>query len=92
MEVNMRFRYPSVIADFGYESEEAYEYLKRKGQIPYMKLQTYKNITSKKNEKTLLKYNKNPAICFETQKIIEFFAIKSKSATRSSSLMILRHC
>ena len=40
MEVNLGFRYPSVTADSGYESEEAYEYLKSQGQIPYIKPQT----------------------------------------------------
>ncbi len=35
LEVNLGFRYPSVTADSGYESEEAYEYLKSQGQIPY---------------------------------------------------------
>lgn len=43
MEVNLGFRYPSVTADSGYESEEAYEYLKSQGQIPYIKPQTYEN-------------------------------------------------
>lgn len=35
------FRYPDVTADSGYESEEAYAYLKEQEQVPYIKLQTY---------------------------------------------------
>ena len=41
MEENLGFRYPSVTADSGYESEEAYDYLSSKEQIPYIKPQTY---------------------------------------------------
>lgn len=41
MEKQLRFRYPSVTADSGYESEEAYDYLKNQEQIPYIKPQTY---------------------------------------------------
>lgn len=35
------FRYPSVTADSGYESEEGYTYLRECGQTPYIKPQTY---------------------------------------------------
>ena len=41
MEKHLSFRYPSVTADSGYESEEAYDYLKQRKQIPYIKPQTY---------------------------------------------------
>jgi len=37
----MGFAYPSITADSGYESEEAYQYLEKKGQTPYIKPQTY---------------------------------------------------
>lgn len=41
MEKQLGFRYPSVTADSGYESEEAYDYLKEQEQTPYIKPQTY---------------------------------------------------
>ena len=41
MEKQLEFRYPSVTADSGYESEEAYDYLEQQKQIPYIKPQTY---------------------------------------------------
>ncbi len=41
MEKNLGFSYPSVTADSGYESEEAYDYLSSKEQKPYIKPQTY---------------------------------------------------
>lgn len=41
MKEHLGFQYPSVTADSGYESEEAYDYLKSQGQTPYIKPQTY---------------------------------------------------
>jgi len=41
MEKQLGFRYPSVTADSGYESEEAYDYLESQKQKPYIKPQTY---------------------------------------------------
>ena len=41
MEKNLGFRYPSVTADSGCESEEAYTYLRSVKQKPYIKPQTY---------------------------------------------------
>ncbi len=41
MEMQLGFRYPSVTADSGYESEETYDYLKQQNQTPYIKPQTY---------------------------------------------------
>lgn len=41
MNKKLGFCYPSVTADSGYESEEAYDHLKSQGQIPYIKPQTY---------------------------------------------------
>lgn len=41
MEKQLGFHYPSVTADSGYESEEAYDYLKEQKQAPYIKPQTY---------------------------------------------------
>jgi hypothetical protein len=41
MDEKLGYYYPSVTADSGYESEEGYSYLKEKGQVPYIKPQTY---------------------------------------------------
>jgi len=41
MEARLGYTYPSVTADAGYESEEAYAYLKEKEQISYIKPQNY---------------------------------------------------
>lgn len=41
LEEKLGFTYPSITADSGYESEEAYDYLEKKNQAPYIKPQTY---------------------------------------------------
>lgn len=41
MSEKLVFRYPSVTADSGYESEEDYTYLREQKQKPYIKPQTY---------------------------------------------------
>ena len=41
LEEKLGFRYPSVTADSGYESEEAYSYLAEKEITPFIKPQTY---------------------------------------------------
>ena len=41
MEEKLGFRYPSVTADSGYESEEGYTYLWEQNQKAYIKPQTY---------------------------------------------------
>lgn len=41
MEEQIGFRYPGVMADSGYESEEGYSYLREQKQKPYIKPQTY---------------------------------------------------
>ncbi len=41
MEEKLGFRYPSVTADSGYESEEGYTHLRECGQAAYIKPQTY---------------------------------------------------
>lgn len=41
MEEKLGFRYPSITADSGYESEEGYTYLREQGRKPYIEPQTY---------------------------------------------------
>lgn len=41
MKERLGYKYPSITADAGYESEEAYTFLEKEGQEPYIKPQTY---------------------------------------------------
>ena len=55
MEKKLGFRYPSVTADSGYESEEAYEYLSGAGQKAYIKPQTYEKWKKRSFKKDISK-------------------------------------
>ena len=55
METKLGFRYPSVTADSGYESEEAYEYLSGAEQKPYIKPQTYEQWKKRSFKKDISK-------------------------------------
>lgn len=55
MERKMGFRYPSVTADSGYESEEGYTYLREQKQKPYIKPQTYEKWKKRSFKKDISK-------------------------------------
>lgn len=55
MEERLGFKYPSITADSGYESEEAYEFLKENEQIPYIKPQTYEKWKKRSFKKDISK-------------------------------------
>lgn len=55
MEEKLGFRYPSVTADSGYESEEGYSYLKANKQVPYIKPQTYEKWKKRSFKKDISK-------------------------------------
>lgn len=66
MEKNLGFRYPGVTADSGYESEEAYTYLREQKQKPYIKPQTYEK-WKKRSFKQDIVLSFAPALSFKTQ-------------------------
>ena len=55
MEEKLNFRYPSITADSGYESEEGYSYLRENKQIPYIKPQTYEKWKKRSFKKDISK-------------------------------------
>ena len=55
MEEKLGFRYPSVTADSGYESEEGYRYLRDQKQKPYIKPQTYEKWKKRSFKKDISK-------------------------------------
>lgn len=62
MKEKLMFEYKSVTADSGYESEEAYEYLKKNNQKPFIKPQTYEKWKKRSFKKDIskrenMKYN-----------------------------------
>lgn len=99
MEVNLGFRYASVTADTGYESEEAYEYLKSQGQIPHIKLQTYEKWKKRSFKKDISK-RENMAYAEETdtytchagRKLKEVSKKKQKSKSGYQSEVTVYEC
>ncbi len=86
IEANLGFRYPSVTADLGYESEEAYEYLKSQEQIPYIKPQTYEKWKKRSFKKDISKresmaYDEaaDTYTCHAGKRLKEVFKRKQKS-------------
>ena len=86
METKLGFRYPSVTADSGYESEEAYEYLSGAKQKPYIKPQTYEKWKKRSFKKDIskrenMRYDEavDTYICYAGKKLREVSARKQKS-------------
>ena len=99
LEANLRFRYPSVTADSGYESEEAYEYLKSQDQIPYIKPQTYEKWKKRSFKKDISKrenmaYEKesDTYTCHAGKKLKEVFKKKQKSKSGYQSEVTVYEC
>ena len=86
MEKELNFRYPSVTADSGYESEEAYSYLRETGQAPYIKPQTYERWKKRSFKKDISKrenmaYDKatDTYTCYAGKKLHPIYIKKQKS-------------
>ncbi len=80
------FRYPSITADSGYESEEGYTYLREQNQKPYIKPQTYEKWKKRSFKKDIskrenMKYDAetDSYICHEGKRLNEVYIKKQKS-------------
>ena len=86
MEEKLGFRYPSITADSGYESEEGYTYLREQNQKPYIKPQTYEKWKKRSFKKDIskrenMKYDAetDSYICHEGKRLNEVYIKKQKS-------------
>lgn len=99
LEEKLYFKYPSITADSGYESEEGYTYLEENGQIPYIKPQTYerwkkrsfKNDISKREN---MDYDKSSDTytCHNGKKLTKQFVKTSKSKSGYKSEVTVYEC
>ena len=99
MEGKLGFRYPSVTADSGYESEEGYTYLREQKQKAYIKPQTYekwkkrsfkRDISKRENmgyEETTDTYT-----CHGGKKLKPLFVKKQKSKSGYESEITVYEC
>ena len=85
MDEKLGFRYPSVTADSGYESEEGYTYLRETRQTPYIKPQTYEKWKRRSFKQDISK-RENMAYdaatdvytCYAQKKLSPFFVKKKE--------------
>ena len=99
VEAKLESLYPSVTADSGYESEEAYEYLSRAGQTPYIKPQTYKKWKKRSFKKNIskrenMKYDEaaDTYTCHAGKKLRAVFVRKQKSKSGYQSEVTVYEC
>ena len=99
MDKKLGFRYPSVTADSGYESEEGYTYLRSSGQKPYIKPQTYEKWKKRSFKQDISKrenmeYDKetDTYTCHAGKKLKALFVKKQKSKSGYESEVTVYEC
>ena len=99
LEKNLGYRYPSVTADSGYESEEGYHYLQEHKQMPYIKPQTYET-WKKRSFKNDISKRENMAYhdkddtytCHAGKKLYPIYIKKQKSKSGYLSDVTVYEC
>ena len=99
MEERLNYRYPSITADSGYESEEGYSYLREQGQIPYIKPQTYEKWKKRSFKQDISKrenmeYDEanDEYICHNRKRLRPIFIRKQKSKSGYVSDVTVYEC
>ena len=99
MEKHLGFSYPSVTADSGYESEEAYDYLKSQNQKPYIKPQTYEKWKKRsfkqdisKRENMSYDFEKDTYTCHAGKILSPLYIKKQKSKNGYESEVTVYEC
>ena len=99
MEKHIGFRYLSVTADSGYESEEAYDYLREQEQAAYIKPQTYEKWKKRsfkqdisKRENMNYDENSDTYICHAGKMLSAIYMKKQKSKNGYESNVTVYEC
>ncbi len=99
MEKKLGFRYPSVTADSGYESEEGYTYLREQKQKPYIKPQTYEKWKKRSFKQDISKRENmgyeeatDTYTCHARKKLKPLFIKKQKSKSGYESEVMVYEC
>ena len=99
MEKNLGFRYPSITADSGYESEEGYTYLQEQKQKLYITPQTYEKWKKRSFKQDISKrenmgYDETADIytCHAGKKLRPIFLKKQKSKSGYESEVTVYEC
>ena len=99
MEKKVGFRYSSVTADSGYESEETYTYLRERKQKPYIKPQTYEKWKKRSFKQDISKrenmgYDEitDTYLCHARKELKPLFIKKQKSKSGYESEVTVYEC
>ena len=99
MEKQLGYRYPSVTADSGYESEEAYDYLREQEQAAYIKPQTYEKWKKRsfkqdisKRENMNYDASTDTYVCHAGKTISPLYVKKQKSKNGYESEVTVYEC
>lgn len=99
MEEKLGYRYPSVTADSGYESEEGYSFLRENKQKPYIKPQTYEKWKKRSFKKDISKrenmgYDEEQDVytCHAGKKLNAQYIRKQKSKSGYESEVTVYEC
>ena len=99
IDKNLNYKYPSVTADAGYESEEAYAYLAENNQTSYIKPQIYDKWKKRSFKKDIgkrenMEYNSEEDyyICHNGKKLLPIETRKRKSKNGYESIKTVYQC
>lgn len=99
MKERLGYKYPSITADAGYESEEAYTFLEKEGQEPYIKPQTYEKWKKRSFKKDIGKrenmgYDKltDTYVCHKGRRLSAVYIKKQKSKNGYESDVTVYEC
>ena len=99
MEEGLGFRYPTATADSGYESEEGYDHMKKNGQVPYIKPQTYeqwkkRNFKNDISKRENMEYDESSDIyiCHNGKKLLPQYVTKRTSKSGYESEITVYEC
>jgi transposase len=99
MEENLRFCYPSITTDAGYESEEAYDFLAKRNQQPFIKPKIYEQQKTRKFKQDISKrenmfydQENDYYICHNGKKILPIDVKTQKSKSGYESEITVYEC
>ncbi len=99
MERHLPFQYKEIVADAGYESEEAYVFLEKNGQKSYLKPQNYEISKTRKYRQDIsrrenMKYNPDTDeyICSNGRKLKAIYDRRSKNRNGYVSTVTVYEC
>ena len=99
MEMNLGFKYTEIVADAGYESEEAYVFMEKNGQDSYLKPQNYEISKSRKYKQDISRrenmtydVQEDCYICAQGRRLPALYDRRSKNRNGYVSVVTIYEC